>query len=37
VPIARGHHPHKVRLRVGFLPKNRKLGTSAAFVTVNFR
>jgi hypothetical protein len=36
VPIARGHHPHKVRLRVGFVPKNRKLGTSAAFVTVSF-
>jgi hypothetical protein len=38
VPLARGaHRPKKVRLRVGFLPKNRKLGSSAASVTVSFR
>ena len=38
VPLGSGvHGPRRVRLRVGFLPKNRKLGTSAAFVTVFFR
>ncbi|MCW3068306.1 MAG: hypothetical protein JWL67_931 [Solirubrobacterales bacterium] len=38
VPLRRGAHgPRKVRLRVGFVPKNRKVGTSAAYVTVFFR
>jgi hypothetical protein len=38
VPLRRGANgPRKVRLRVGFLPKNRKLGSSAATVTVFFR
>jgi hypothetical protein len=38
VPLRRGAHgPRKVRLRVGFVPKNRKIGTSAAYVTVFFR
>jgi hypothetical protein len=37
VSLARGvHGPRTVRLRVGFLPNNRRLGTSAAFVTVSF-
>jgi hypothetical protein len=37
VPLQRGAHGHRnVRLRVGFVPSNRKLGSSAAFVTVFF-
>jgi hypothetical protein len=37
VPLARGAHGHRsVRLRVGFLPSNRRVGTSVAFVTVFF-
>jgi hypothetical protein len=38
VPLRRGAHgPRRVRLRVGFLPSNRKLGSSASTVTVFFR
>jgi hypothetical protein len=38
VPLARRvHGPRTVRLRVGFLPSNKKLAPSAAFVTVRFR
>jgi hypothetical protein len=38
IPLRGGvHGPRRVRLRVGFLPKNRKLGTSVAFTTVFFR
>jgi len=37
VSLARGAHGHRsVRLRVGFLPSNRRVGTSVAFVTVFF-
>ncbi len=32
----RHHRPFSVRIRVGFLPTNRKLPASAAFVTVRF-
>jgi hypothetical protein len=38
VPLARRVHGRRtVRLRVGFLPSNKKLAPSAAFVTVRFR
>jgi hypothetical protein len=41
VPLSRGgqgrRKPFKVRLRVGFVPKTRSYGASAAFVTVTFR
>jgi hypothetical protein len=38
VSLARGvHGPRRVRLRVGFLPSNRRLGSSASFITLNFR
>ncbi len=38
VPLRRGRsRPFQVRLRVGFLPNNRKLGISVANVTVTFR
>jgi hypothetical protein len=37
VPLRRGSHGHRnVRLRVGFVPSNHKLGSSVAFVTVFF-
>jgi len=41
IPLSRGgngrRRPFKVKLRVGFVPKNRSLGNSAAYVTVTFR
>jgi hypothetical protein len=38
VSLARGvHRPRTVRLRVGFRPSNRRLASSASFVTVSFR
>ncbi len=40
VPLSRGgrsrRRPFSVRLRVGFLPSNRKLASSAAFITLRF-
>ena len=37
VPLSGGRRPLKVRVRVGFVPSKRSLGTSAAFRNVTFR
>ena len=37
VPLSGGRRPLKVRVRVGFVPSKRSLGTSTAFRNVTFR
>jgi hypothetical protein len=35
-PLSRAGHGRSIRIRVGFVPSNRKLSSSVAFVTVRF-